>query len=166
MNPRDYQGACKAIAIYPRDCAIAYVEMGLIGELGEFANQYKKSLRDDGGKITAERREKLIGELGDLCWYVAMYATEVKRKFPERMRDGLSYQGDLDHWMIKRLDHSLHAYIQDDGDYWADCEAILQEIEMTAWCLEIKLYSLFDRNIAKLASRQDRGTLHGSGDTR
>lgn len=82
--------------------------LGLNGEAGEAAEHMKKTLRDDGGVLTEERRQLLLKELGDTLWYVAQAASA--------------------------LDSSL-------------------EEVATA-------------NIAKLASRAQRGAVGGSGDNR
>ena len=49
---------------------LMYVGLGLSGEAGEVANQIKKIARDDGGFITAARRDKIFLELGDVWWYL------------------------------------------------------------------------------------------------
>ena len=49
--------------------ALMYVALGLSGEAGEIANQVKKVARDDGGMVSAERRAKVVDELGDVMWY-------------------------------------------------------------------------------------------------
>lgn len=79
----DYQQLTATTAIYPEAGdgsaqALAYVALGLVGEAGEVANKVKKILRDSNGVITDEVREALIGELGDVMWYVARLATELK----------------------------------------------------------------------------------------
>jgi NTP pyrophosphatase (non-canonical NTP hydrolase) len=38
-------------------------------------------IRDDNSILTLERKEKLIDELGDVCWYVARLATELDMPF-------------------------------------------------------------------------------------
>jgi NTP pyrophosphatase (non-canonical NTP hydrolase) len=54
-----------------------YPALGLAGEVGEFCNKLKKVMRDQGGRITDEFREKARGELGDILWYLAECATEL-----------------------------------------------------------------------------------------
>jgi NTP pyrophosphatase (non-canonical NTP hydrolase) len=110
MNMDEYQKLAHATAIYPSKGSVGgliYTSLGL-GEAGEFQNQVKKVLRDDKGIVTAERRQKLIDELGDILWYVSNCASE----------------------------------------------------------LGVGLDSVAEGNIDKLASRQRRGTLGGSGDGR
>ncbi len=77
MKLSEYQSASRATAIYPgAGSNLTYPALGLCGEAGECAEKVKKAMRDDGGVLTAERREALAGELGDVLWYVAQLATE------------------------------------------------------------------------------------------
>lgn len=55
---------------------VVYCALGLTGESGEVADDLKKAFRNDG-EITSERREKLLEELGDVQWYLALVATEL-----------------------------------------------------------------------------------------
>jgi NTP pyrophosphatase (non-canonical NTP hydrolase) len=87
---------------------LSYAVLGLTGEAGEVANAFKKAIRDDGGKITEERRTALVSELGDVLWYLSQVA------------------------------------------YW----------------LDIDLDDLAAQNLAKLADRQRRNVIAGSGDNR
>jgi NTP pyrophosphatase (non-canonical NTP hydrolase) len=77
MELSDYQRRSRATAVYPDAGAnLTYPALGLCGEAGEVAEKVKKAIRDDGGVLTAERRDALAGELGDVLWYVAQLATE------------------------------------------------------------------------------------------
>lgn len=51
--------------------ALVYCSLGLTGEAGEVVENTKKLLRDDQTKLTEERRQKFLGELGDVLWYLA-----------------------------------------------------------------------------------------------
>jgi NTP pyrophosphatase (non-canonical NTP hydrolase) len=42
-----------------------------------FAKKIKKAIRDDGGKMTEERRTLLAKELGDVLWYVSTMCSEL-----------------------------------------------------------------------------------------
>lgn len=116
MDFTAYQHATATTAVYPSQggaylgdlTGLLYVTLGLNGEAGEVAEQVKKALRDDNGVITAERREKLTKELGDVLWYLARAAAE----------------------------------------------------------LDLDLGHVADFNLAKLASRANRGVLAGSGSDR
>ena len=105
----DYQLRSRATAVYPSaGDNLTYPALGLCGEAGEVAEKVKKTIRDDGGVLTPERRAALAAELGDVLWYMAQLATEA----------GLD------------------------------------------------LGTIAEENLAKLLSRQERGVLAGSGDTR
>lgn len=53
-----------------------YNALGLVGEAGEVANEIKKSLRDDGGEVTKECKERIKLKLGDTLWYLTAIARE------------------------------------------------------------------------------------------
>jgi NTP pyrophosphatase (non-canonical NTP hydrolase) len=72
-----YQTKALETAIYPdQGKNIIYPALGLTGEAGEVSELIKKMIRDDGGVLTEERRQKLAKELGDVLWYVAVVAYE------------------------------------------------------------------------------------------
>ena len=75
MNFKEYQTQTKETAIYPK--GFTYPALGLSGEAGEVAEHIKKALRDDDGKMTPERKEKLKKELGDVLWYLSQLSTEL-----------------------------------------------------------------------------------------
>lgn len=106
MNLDEYQKRARTTAIYSVQHAVVYPALGLVGEAGELTNKLKKILRD--GKPAEGARLELADELGDVLWYVAALATD----------------------------------------------------------LRFSLSAIAERNLAKLASRAERGTLGGSGDDR
>lgn len=81
----EYQQETAVTAVYPSPGSITgllYCALGL-GEAGEVQGKIKKILRDDDSVITAEKREQIAGELGDLLWYVAQTATELELSLDE-----------------------------------------------------------------------------------
>lgn len=77
--------------------------MGLAGEVGELATEYKKQIRD--GSSHKLFKEKITEELGDIAWYLASLATQEgillsevlaasKKKITERWKD-LGIEGQL-----------------------------------------------------------------------
>lgn len=78
MDLAEYQRLSRSTAQYPRSEALTYPALGLAGEAGEFADHAKKVIRDDGGEVTAGRREAMAKELGDVLWYVAQLASELE----------------------------------------------------------------------------------------
>lgn len=108
MSLANYQLEARSTAIYPSSTKVIYPALGLAGEAGEVCNKAKKIIRDDGGKLTDDKKEQLIDEAGDCLWYLANLATD----------------------------------------------------------LGVTLEEVARRNLSKLQSRQERGTLTGSGDNR
>ncbi len=77
-----YQAQALTTAQYPEmgtgsAMALAYTGLGL-GEAGEVQGKIKKILRDDNGVVTNEKRIAIANELGDVLWYVATTAFELK----------------------------------------------------------------------------------------
>jgi NTP pyrophosphatase (non-canonical NTP hydrolase) len=103
----EYQELSRRTATYPgAGDNIVYPTLGLAGEAGEVAEKVKKLLRDDGGVMSAERREALAGELGDVLWYVAQVATEAGLDLEEIA------QGNLD----KLLSRQQRGVLSGSGD--------------------------------------------------
>lgn len=76
---RFYQVEARKTAIYPSlGNNLWYPALGLAGEAGEVAEKIKKIYRDGEGKVTIEKRVEIGKELGDVLWYVASIASELK----------------------------------------------------------------------------------------
>ncbi len=78
-----YQQLSRRTAEYPRQAWLTYPSLGLVGEAGEVAEHAKKAIRDDGGIVTDERRQAMAQELGDVLWYVAQVASELRLELEE-----------------------------------------------------------------------------------
>jgi len=79
MTFAEYQKDSRRTAIYPDlNSNYVYPTLGLAGESGEVADKIKKIIRDKGGIISDEDRQEMKKELGDVLWYVAQIATELK----------------------------------------------------------------------------------------
>lgn len=89
MELSEYQRLSRRTAQYPREAWLAYPALGLAGEAGEVAEHAKKAIRDDGGQVSEERREKLAKELGDVLWYVAQLASELGLELEDVARANL-----------------------------------------------------------------------------
>ena len=78
MQFDEYQKKSRETALYP-DVGhnFVYPTLGLVGEAGEVADKLKKTIRDDGGILTEEKRREVGKELGDVLWYVAQVASEM-----------------------------------------------------------------------------------------
>lgn len=56
---------------------IVYPTLGLVNEAGEFAGKIKKIFRDKDGEFSAEDKEALKSELGDVLWYLTQICTNL-----------------------------------------------------------------------------------------
>lgn len=102
LTLNDYQARAETTAGYPRETALAYVLLGLGGEVGELQNKYKKVLRGD----KPLNREDLVAELGDVLWYVAMLAKEL----------GVTLEDVGEQNLQKLAQRAQNNTIQGDGD--------------------------------------------------
>ena len=73
----EYQRLSRRTAEYPREASLSYPALGLCGEAGEVAEHVKKTIRDDGGSVSATRRAAIARELGDVLWYLSQLASEL-----------------------------------------------------------------------------------------
>lgn len=83
MDFAEYQKKSRKTAKYPNvSNNFVYPALGLCGEAGEVADKFKKYMRDDRimtpDGLTAEHKEALKKELGDVLWYIAQLATELE----------------------------------------------------------------------------------------
>lgn len=53
------------------------------------AGKYAKAIRDDGGRVSDERRDAIIKELGDVLWQAAAVAHELQIDLDEVARINL-----------------------------------------------------------------------------
>lgn len=91
MTFKDYQEQAFSTADYPEYgtgsfLAINYLILGLGGEGGECVEKWKKLLRNNYSEalikdfkntITEEMKRKIISEVGDSLWYIAVLAKEL-----------------------------------------------------------------------------------------
>jgi NTP pyrophosphatase (non-canonical NTP hydrolase) len=90
MDISEYQTLSRRTATYPGAGGdMTYPALGLCGEAGEVAEKVKKTIRDDGGVLTEERRDALAAELGDVLWYAAQLATEAGLDLDQIAADNL-----------------------------------------------------------------------------
>lgn len=75
MQLADYQEFTKSTAVYPKQQAFAYLALGLGNEAGEVQGKVKKLIRGDF-ELTAERKEQIVAECGDVFWYLVRLLDE------------------------------------------------------------------------------------------
>jgi len=92
MDLNNFQELAGETAVYDGRGSLrglAYTVMGLAAETGELANHGKKVLRGDDancesgerdafGSLSMARRNEMQQELGDVLWYVAAVASELR----------------------------------------------------------------------------------------
>jgi NTP pyrophosphatase (non-canonical NTP hydrolase) len=77
MTLEEYRRKVTEQAVYPGERGLEYVLIGLVGEAGELANDYKKFMRRSERNLDAETRDKLVDELGDVFWYAFAMCEEL-----------------------------------------------------------------------------------------
>ena len=55
--------------------------LGINGEAGEIAEKVKKIIRDKGGKVSAADKAEMAKEIGDVLWYLAVFADHLGLSF-------------------------------------------------------------------------------------
>lgn len=75
MTINEYQEAAHTFAKYGENKL--YPVLGLAEEAGEVAGKFAKCIRDDGGAMSAERKDAVVKELGDVCWMIAEICTNL-----------------------------------------------------------------------------------------
>ena len=51
--------------------------LGITGEAGEVAEKVKKIIRDKNSVVTEDDKKELAKELGDVLWYIAVFANDL-----------------------------------------------------------------------------------------
>lgn len=182
----DYIKFTCTTAVYPEagkgtKAARKYASYGLFNEIGEFVGKVKKFMRGDVPLTLETAREKLLPELGDICYYVTrclyeyqnhQFAIEEVFKSPfyidemifeesnllkdiQEQLDQLSYNVDL-----ANLISGVRVYAH---DYWAE---VFLFIHLVSYGLGSSLTEVMDDNTNKLADRLARDVIKGDGDNR
>lgn len=107
MDLVDFLKFAQTTAVYPKiGNNWQYTMIGLTGEVGKLANLLKKAIRDDGGVISNERKEKCISELSDIGWYFVMLCYEL----------GINPNAVLEYGVNKLTNRVKTNTIHDTGD--------------------------------------------------
>lgn len=80
--------------------------MGVAGEAGEVVEKWKKIVAYKGGEISKEDRAELSKELGDVVWYIAVFAHSL----------GLSLETVMDQNVEKLKSRKARGVITGKGD--------------------------------------------------
>jgi NTP pyrophosphatase (non-canonical NTP hydrolase) len=63
--------------------------LGINGEAGEVAEKVKKIIRDKNGVVSEQDKEDIAKELGDVLWYLAVFADQLGFNFEKIAQDNL-----------------------------------------------------------------------------
>jgi hypothetical protein len=168
MDLKTYQSHAIKTAIFPREHALAYLTLGLCGEIAEFLE-----LTED----PIDQRAKFGPELGDVLWYCAVLADHLKGELHQPAGVFFQYQGD-----VRRMASAMamHAGViankakktirdgrsLDIGYVVTMIDLIIHAVGAVCALNNTTLEVIAHENIEKLKSRQARGVLTGSGDNR
>ena len=161
FNFKTYQEQALTTAL-PSALTMDYLAPGLIAELGEVFGKQAKAVRDGWDEERLNR--EVIPELGDCMWFLALIAhlagTQVNGVSENRLiLDDLAAAMDSATQILVWRDH-------DGFNIQTHLEILLNCITSNAICNGSTLEAVAQANLDKLASRQARGVLGGSGDAR
>lgn len=97
MDIGEYAKQAKTTAVYPgrgEIAGLAYATLGLTGAAGEAAERLKKCIRDDQTTRTPEMKARTAKALGDLLWYAAAVASELRLDLDEIAQANLAKLAD------------------------------------------------------------------------
>jgi NTP pyrophosphatase (non-canonical NTP hydrolase) len=63
--------------------------LGINGESGEIAEKVKKIIRDKNGEVSDEDKKELAKEIGDVLWYLAVFADQLGMSLDDIARQNL-----------------------------------------------------------------------------
>lgn len=103
MDFNDYQSKCLKTAKYPNiGSNLTYPSLGLAGEAGEVCGKISKIFRDSNGVVTTEIKEQLESEIGDVLWFLATLAFELRINLQDAANNNLKkLQSRLERGTIK-----------------------------------------------------------------
>lgn len=170
--------AARATALYP-DAGrnIAYPTLGLAGEAAE---TFEKIVNNADTK-------DVLAELGDVLWYTANLAWEAgltlageydDTAFPRVETDGVASRIKTGNDLVIAVGHVCEIVkktMRDAGGVFDEHRTsllqnqlveVLSAASKVAFAYGGDLTAAAENNVAKLASRADRGVIHGNGDNR
>jgi len=193
----EYADQAKTTAVFPPEQAKGYLPWGILDELVEaiekfdfFANGFAN---DSFPLFTEEQIRAAQDEIGDILWYVAVYADlvgiqdELRFYFyhcSEKVNESPTANGFSK--ALRELNSALHSVhrtaghfkksIRDDGEGFTVARAekiydlldlILKKLAAATWYAHLDdVADIADQNLDKLFDRQSRGVLKGDGDNR
>ncbi len=85
MNMDEYQKGALTTVLATEDKFkdLLHWVLGISGESGEIAEKVKKIIRDKNGEVSEEDKKELAKEIGDVLWYLAVFADQLGFSFEE-----------------------------------------------------------------------------------
>ncbi len=92
MTFEEYQKAALATVISTDDPFkdMLHWVLGLNGEAGEVAEKLKKIIRDKNSVISEQDKKEMAKEIGDVLWYIAVFANDLGVPLDEIAKTNLS----------------------------------------------------------------------------
>ena len=94
ITAAEYQSRACETSIFPKNKAMEYLCLGLVGEAGEIANKAKKIIRDGNVGAACGKRIAIGQEIGDVLWYCAVLAEELEMNLGHIMEKNLEKLAD------------------------------------------------------------------------
>jgi hypothetical protein len=161
--------SCAAASTQMESCKNEnYLRFGLISEVGELCAIFKRAIRGDF-KLE-DKREDILLELGDICWYLdRLWHFSMSEFCPISIRSLASFKKKQLKISSLRLvaEDLIHStmhfgYSRTSMDAY---ESILS-VSHIAGIFDYTLADVLTANVEKLAKRKERGMIQGSGDHR
>ncbi len=137
-----------------------YANWGLLGELGEVASLIAKAKR----KGVDVDKAKLMLEIGDCFWFIALYAhlSNHTERFEERV--GFFNNKDI---VIGEWTNGFRVDVpNENSDMYYVYTTTVAELFSLLKQYDIAIEDCLQANIDKLADRKERGVIIGDGDHR
>ena len=80
--------------------------LGINGEAGEIAEKVKKIIRDKSGQVSDKDKAELAAEIGDVLWYLAVFAHHL----------GVSFENIAQQNLDKLQSRQARGVLQGSGD--------------------------------------------------
>jgi len=171
MTVAEYEEQAAVTASYAEGSVYPY--LGLIEEIGEAAGIIAKAERDNGGVLDEVRREQLKAELGDVLWMIAAVARDYDLTLHQDEEPNFSAEGHPTHpsyvlfGILSETAGSLMlGFDAPSCQPERDIGVLLTVWEDLCFAYGFKPVDVAAANLEKLASRKQRGVIHGEGDNR
>lgn len=171
MDFKEYQDKAATTCLYKPEVIETCLKLGLMEEAGEVCGVYKKMYRDNNGQWDDARKEKLLKELGDVTWYIAMNYKQIQNMpyaYNDKEEMEVFVEFDLptlfSSIVASAAAFSVASLTKDKPELYLESAVMsVKEIgRRFGWTLS----DIFEANIAKLTKRKEENKIHGEGSDR